>query len=77
MVRAVLFPTTLLSDTMMLDRTLAVSCALALFFFFGRRLLLSSLAGVVTLAILCVWRDLSPPFQSLRPRSARPILARQ
>ena len=57
MVRAVLF-STLLNDTLMLDRILAVSFALAMFFFFGRRLLLSSLAGVVTLAILCVWRDL-------------------
>ena len=58
MVRAVLFPSTLLNDTLMLDRILAVSFALAMFFFFGRRLLTSSLAGVVTLAILCVWRDL-------------------
>ena len=58
MVRAVLFPSTLLNDTLMLDRILAVSFALAMFFFFGRRLLTSSLAGVVTLATLCVWRNL-------------------
>ena len=58
MVRAVLFPSTLLNDTLMLDRILAVSFALAMFFFFGRRILTSSLAGVVTLATLCVWRNL-------------------
>ena len=58
MVRTVLFPSSLLNDTLMLDRILALSFALAMFFFFGRRLLTSSLVGVVALAVLCVWRDL-------------------
>ena len=58
MVRAIFFPSTPLSEALILDRTLAVSVAVALFFFFGRRLLPSSLAGVVTLAALSIWRNL-------------------
>ena len=58
MVRAIFFPSTPLGETLILDRTLAVSVAVVLFFFFGRRLLLSSLAGVITLAALSIWRDL-------------------
>ena len=58
MVRAIFFPSTPLSETLMLDRILAVTGAIAIFFLFGRRLLPSTLAGVVTLATLNILRNL-------------------
>ena len=58
MVRAIFFPTTPLGDALMLDRILAVSAGVGVFFLFGRRLLPSTLIGVVVLAGLGYWRNL-------------------
>ena len=58
MVRAIFFPSTPLGDTLLLDRILAVGGAIVVFFLFRRRLLPSTLAGVLTLAALSIWRDL-------------------
>ena len=58
MVRAIFFPSTPLGDTLLLDRILAVGGAIVVFFLFRHRLLPSTLAGVLTLAALSIWRDL-------------------
>jgi branched-subunit amino acid transport protein len=58
MVRAILFPSTPLGETLLLDRILAVGGAIVVFFLFRHRLLPSTLAGVLTLAALSIWRDL-------------------
>lgn len=54
MVRAIFLPSTPLGDTLLLDRVMAVGAAIGIFFLFGRRLLPSTLAGVLTLAGLSV-----------------------
>ncbi len=58
MVRAIFLPTNPLGDTLLIDRMLAVGAAFAVFFLFHRRLLHSTLAGVLTLAAISVWRTM-------------------
>jgi len=58
MVRAIFLPTNPLAETLLVDRIAAVGVAFLVFFLFGRRLLPSTLAGVLTLAMISVWRSM-------------------